>query len=157
MGFVLALVWVWERWQNECECECEVFTRRVHVFACLKCLTRKGVNCRRILFVCRGLVWTFWWVALQAFRQPTLATRCSPIAESGALHSSSFSSSLAASMLTTESSSRSWLRRRPNRNSMRLKRYSSKGSNHASANKKIRLQFYTFFSHFSYLHTHAHT
>ena len=35
------------------------FARCVHVCACMKCVTRKGVNYRQIVFVCRGLVWTF--------------------------------------------------------------------------------------------------
>ena len=39
---------VWEGWQKECDCECEVFARCVHVCACMKCGTGKGVNYRQI-------------------------------------------------------------------------------------------------------------
>ena len=42
--------------KKECECECEDFARCVHVCACMKCVTRKGVNYRQIVFVCKGLV-----------------------------------------------------------------------------------------------------
>ena len=40
------------------------FARCVHVYACMKCVTRKGVNYRQIVFVCRGVVGTFLSVAV---------------------------------------------------------------------------------------------
>ena len=48
-------------------CECEVFARCVHVCACMKCVTRNGVNYRQILFVCH---WWARWKAAMA-RKPT--------------------------------------------------------------------------------------